>query len=127
MRTIALLGGGDNLGGNTYSSGTWRSVCDEILGETAGALLTSELFDRAEEDLGRELVIVNRASSGRLVRIKVCDRVPALLPRGAKGRCLCSSCSRRLSQAETRQSYRPPKGRIDVQGGGGSVEEIEVW
>jgi hypothetical protein len=32
-------------------------------GETKGALLTSELFDRADEDRGRRLVIVSRASS----------------------------------------------------------------
>ena len=43
-------------------------MCEEILGETAGTLLfVSELFDRAEEDRGRKLVIVDvdRASSGR--------------------------------------------------------------
>ena len=44
----------------TKSSGTWRSTCEVILGETAGTLLMilSVSFDRAEEDLGRELVIV---------------------------------------------------------------------
>lgn len=36
-----------------------------------GPLFASEAFDRAEEDLGRELVIVIRASSYRLDRVEV--------------------------------------------------------
>lgn len=42
--------------------GMSRSSGLVIRGETKGALLTSELFDRADEDRGRRLVIVSRAS-----------------------------------------------------------------
>jgi len=48
------------------------------LGEGDGLLLVSELFDRAEEDLGRELVIVIRASSYRQERVYVFE--PRFLP-----------------------------------------------
>jgi hypothetical protein len=46
----------------TKSSGTWRSACEVSLGDTAGALFASELFDRAEEERGREVIVI-RASS----------------------------------------------------------------
>lgn len=51
--------------GTSFSSKppeTSRSSGLVIRGETKGALLTSELFDRADEDRGRRLVIVSRAS-----------------------------------------------------------------
>jgi hypothetical protein len=60
----------------TKSSGTWRSTCEVILGETAGTLLMilSVSFDRAEEDLGRELVIVvARTSSYIQTRWCLCE------------------------------------------------------
>ena len=44
------------------SSGTWRSACEVILGDTAGALLASELFDRAEEERGREVIVIHASS-----------------------------------------------------------------
>jgi hypothetical protein len=62
-------------------SEVFRSALDKrYLRDAAGALLVSELFDRADEDLGRELVILIRASSYRLERVKVLGRLLASLP-----------------------------------------------
>jgi len=51
------------------SSGTCRSSCEVILGETAGTLPSEELLDLAEEDLGRELVIVLVARASSYIQI----------------------------------------------------------
>ncbi len=77
-------------------SGTCKSTCEVILGERAGTLCASELFDRADEDRGRELVIVIRASSSSRPAVsKVGDaRRPLLvvpvLQRTKEGRALSS-------------------------------------
>jgi hypothetical protein len=64
-----------------WASEVFRSALDRrYLREVAGALLVSELFDRADEDLGRELVILIRASSYRPERVKVLGRLLASIP-----------------------------------------------
>lgn len=71
--------------GKTYSSGFCRPLWGLTLGDAPGARETSVLVDRVEEDLGRELVIVNWASSGSLLSpaCKIVGRLEGI------GRALC--------------------------------------